>query len=163
MTYTLWHSGVLMGEAEFTRNPVHSRNMAGVFQPTAYGRQLMPTLTALLTAGADLRDALRRRGLSEDDDVDSPEMADVLESSDGGRRMSQIVRTVNEIEVRDPSGSAMDCTWIGFMDMGELTTLSRRLGTGLVIDFDALTPGAPEFIVSVTVRSAESLACLPSQ
>ena len=159
MPYVLYHVGVLIGETDFEgdeRAP-NRRHLAGVFRPTAYGRRIMPQLSGILTAGADLKDEIIERGLSEED-MESDDVTDLLETSAAGRRVIDIGRTLSEVELRDPEGKPLEFTSIGFMDMAELARLMRRLECESDVDLETLPEGAPEFIVSAALRGDRSLA-----
>jgi hypothetical protein len=157
MPYTLYHVGVLIGETDFEGdgNPRNPRHLAGIFRPTSYGRRIMPQLSGILTAGADLKDELIERGLSEEG-MSSGDVTDLLETSAAGRRVIDIGRTLSEVELRDPQGKTLEFTSIGFMDMAELARLTRRLECEPDVDLEALPEGAPEFIVSATLRAETS-------
>jgi hypothetical protein len=113
----------------------------------------MPQLSGIMTAGADLKDELTARGVSEDE-MDRDDVIDLLETSDPGRRVMDIGRTLSEVELRDPSGAQLEFASIAFVDMHELSKLSRRLGCEPDVDLEALPPDAPEFIVSATLQHA---------
>jgi hypothetical protein len=157
MTYTLWHQGILIGETDFEReqdatapNASPRRHLAGVFRPTAHGRHLLPRLCGILTAGADLKEELVRRGLNPDDAP--PEvMEQLFETTAAGAHIIDIGRVLVQVELRDPKGMTLDVASIGFMELAELATLSRRLGVGQTVDFDEVPQGVAEFLVSVTL------------
>lgn len=66
MTTTFWHSGVLIGETDFEDPSDDPRHMSGAFRPTAYGEELFPRLTGLLSAGQALKSLLDAEGLDPD-------------------------------------------------------------------------------------------------
>jgi hypothetical protein len=151
MAYSLWHSGVLIGEADFERNPSIPRHMVGVFQPTAYGTRLLPRLTGLLAAAAELKDEMRSRGMSEEAMVSaaSPEL---LESTKGGQGILEVSRALSEVELRDPAGAVLKFKSIAFVDLAELKAVARRVGLqATAANLESLPPIAPQVLVSVTL------------
>ena len=158
MTYTLWHCGVLIGETDFEDEHGDSAapmprglHMAGVFRPTEHGRTLLPRLCGMMTAAADLKDELNRRGL-DPDDVPPDVMMHLFESTPAGAHIIDIGRVLSDVELRDPGGTTLVVSSMGFIDLAELTMLSLRLGTKMV-SLDQLPSDGPEFVVSVTLRA----------
>lgn len=152
MPYTLWHCGVLIGETDFSNKGRRRNNWADVFRPSSYGVQLFPRLTGMLTAAADLKDELKRRGLVDPPSQDSA-APDLFESTPAGRKVVDIGRTLSEVEIRDAKGVRVEFASIAFMDLAELDVLSRRLGTRSTDEPDfGASPEAPRYIVSATFR-----------
>ncbi len=55
MPHTLWHCGVLLGEARLRASPGFARQIVGPFRPTAHGLEILPRLTgpqSVATPGA---------------------------------------------------------------------------------------------------------------
>lgn len=160
MTYTLWHRGVLIGQTDFEGSEsapqdIGRLHLAGVFAPTPYGRRLLPRLCGIMTAASDLKDELERRGV--DPDEAAPEEIDRLfETTPAGARILDIGHVLSEVELRDPVGARIVVASMGFMDLAELATLSQKLASGKMPDIRQLPPGAPEFLVSVTLRGLSS-------
>lgn len=159
MPYTLWHCGKLIGETDFEdeageRAP-HGRprfHLAGAFRPTEYGRQILPRVCGILTAGADLKDELDRRGL--DPDEAPPEVLEQLfETTAAGAHIIDIGRVLSDVELRAPNGHTLAFASIGFMELAELASLSRRLSGNDSIGPTTLRRDVPEFIVSVTLHN----------
>lgn len=165
MPYTIWYRGELIGETEFEgqRDEIPraheidpeapaGKHLAGVFRPTTYGRQLLPRLCGIMTAAADLKEEVVRRGL-DPDDVPPHLMRRLFEGTAAGLHILDIGRVLSEVELRNPTGLTVVVASMGFMDMGELASLTRRMGgSPPTVDFDHLPPEAPEFVVSVTIR-----------
>lgn len=157
MTYTLWHRKQLIGETEFEQEEGVSalrlgkrRHLAGVFHPTDYGLRLLPRLCGILTAGFDLKEELVRRGLpTEDPPADIIE--ELFETTEAGAHIIDIGRVLCEVELRDPDGVTLTVASMGFIDLAELATLSRRLEHETV-DLDEVPSEAAEFLVSVTLQ-----------
>jgi hypothetical protein len=154
MTYTLWHSGIKIGDTDFAhRNPTPDpRQRAGIFQATSYGERIFPKLKGALTACAGIKEHVVNRGL-DPERLSSDDVDEALESSAGGQAFREIGRTLFHVEIRDPQGRTLEYTQIAFMDLDELQALSRRLGTpGPPED---LPPDAPRYIVSARLKSAK--------
>jgi hypothetical protein len=152
MAYTLWHAGVLMGETDFEQNGGHPGQRAGVFRPTAYGRKVLPLVSGLLTAAADLKHELETRGMSEDD-MSSEDVEDIFKITTAGQKVIDIGRNLADVQLRDASGTVLAFSSIAFIDVGELAHLMDRLGCCSEEQRDAVDDEhAPEFIVSATIR-----------
>lgn len=150
MPYTLWHCGVLIGVTDF-EGEGHPRHYAGAFRPTAYGCQLFPRLSGMLTAAADLKEEMQRCGLHEDT-MDADAISRFMHTTPAGQRVVDIGRALSEVELRDPAGKTLEFASIAFMDLWELSTLSSRLGCESELpDPNALPSEASRFIVSATL------------
>jgi hypothetical protein len=151
MPYTIWYCGVLIGETDFEGQGSSPHQHAGVFRPTAYGREVFPQLSGMLSVASALKDEMQEHGLDEDD-MDADAVTDFLETTPTGRKILDIGRALSEVELRDPSGKALEFVSIAFMDLSELATLSRKLDCESAPDLDVLPPDAPQLIVSTTLR-----------
>ena len=157
MAHTLWHRGILIGETNFECDGSgHARDsarshLAGVFRPTAHGRRLLPRLCGILSASADLKDELLRRGL-DPDDPPPDRIHEVLENTSAGARILDVGRVLSEVELRGPTGAPMRVASMAFMDLAELSSLTTRLDCSAILDHEAVPPRVAEFIVSVTLR-----------
>jgi hypothetical protein len=157
MPYTLWHQGKLIGETDFEDEHAdkarHGRarfHLAGAFRPTSYGREILPRVCGILTAGRDLKEEFARRGVDPDDAP--PELIEQLfETTAAGAHIIDIGRVLSEIELRAPNGHTLAFASMGFMELAELTSLSRRVGEDKV-GRTPLRSDVPEFLVSVTLR-----------
>lgn len=164
MPYTLWHCGVLIGETDFEEErggapeSRERRHLAGAFRPTAYGRALLPRLCGILTADADLKDELARRG-HDADDVPPELLQHLFETTAAGAHIIDIGRMLSEVELRTPSGGALAVASMGFIELAELAALSRRLARDVPVDFNAMPTDAPEFLVSVTLDESTNRLC----
>lgn len=154
MPYTLWHCGVLIGETDFGNHGRRRRQWADVFRPTRYGLEVFPRLTGMLTAAADLKDEMKRRGIRDFEAEDAA--PDLFASTDAGKKVVDIGRHLSEVEIRDPSGARVEFASIAFMDLMELDALSRRLVGGTDNPGFASDPDAPRYIVSATFREGRS-------
>jgi hypothetical protein len=151
MPYTLWHCGVLIGETDFEGKTQQPLQYAGAFRPTAYGLRQFPLISGILTAASELKDEMKRRGVSEDD-LEADEISELIDSSSAGRRVVDIGRALSEVELRDPTGRPLEFASIAFIDLAELLTLSRKLGCDSASDLASLAPDLTRHIVSATLR-----------
>lgn len=151
MPYTLWHAGVLIGETEFTHDPRNPRHRAGVFIPSAYGRELFPRLTGVLTAQLDLDTELRSRGL-EPEKMDPNDIREFFDTTEPGRKFLDVGRALSEVEIRDPRGKPLAFERLAFLDPAELKGLMARAGTNDSAAQEALDADDRQVIVSVTFR-----------
>ncbi|HZI41862.1 MAG TPA: hypothetical protein VFD67_09165 [Gemmatimonadaceae bacterium] len=162
MTYTLWHRQHLIGETEFEQDRGEGAlclgerlHLAGAFYPTDYGRRLLPRLCGMLTAGFDLKEELLRRGLPTDDPP-ADIVEQLFETTEAGAHIIDIGRVLSEVELRDPGGVTLTVASMAFIELAELASLSRRLGTNEKGDFEGVPSGAAEFLVSVTLGDLSS-------
>ena len=151
MTYSLWHCGVLMGQADLQKNPQVPRQLVGVFRPTAYGRRLLPRLTGLLAAAAELKAEMTKRGLSEES---LPEGAaeELIESTPAGQSLVDVGRVLSEVELRNAAGVTLTFQSIGFTDLGQLRSMARKLGCAKAaadLEYSPLEPS--QVLVSATL------------
>ncbi|MEX2154228.1 MAG: hypothetical protein WD825_12885 [Gemmatimonadaceae bacterium] len=91
MPYTLWHCDVLIGETDFEGESNRPSQHAGIFRPTAYGNEVFPRLTGMLSAASDLKDEVQRHGLDQDA-MDADAVTDFLETTPVGRKIVDIGR-----------------------------------------------------------------------
>lgn len=161
MPYTLWHSGVLIGETDFEgerdeRGPRGRprRHLVGMFRPTAYGRLVLPRLCGMLTAMAELKDEVVRRGL-DIDDVPPDTFEELFGTTAAGAHIVDVGRVLSEVELHAPSGRIVEFASMGFMDLGELASLSRKLCGEELVKPSEGPASVPEFLVSVTLRKPD--------
>lgn len=148
MAYTLWHAGVQIGETNFERT--HGRQKFGVFRPTTYGLEIFPRLSGILSAASRLKDDMKQRGLTGDEDVGNIE--DLFENTEGGRAVIEVGKTLSEVELHDAKGKRLEFKSIAFSDLAELRRLCRKLSLEDDIPNDDEIPeGGPRYVVSVTL------------
>ena len=152
MTYTFWHAGVLIGKSDLERASGNPRQHGGVFHPTAYGLEVFPRLSGILSAGHALKADLEAAG-AEPDHMSPDEIGDYLETSDPGRRILEIGRMLSEVEMRGPDGRRVEFASIAFSDLLELSRVARSLQLDGATNLEHLPPEAPRYIVSATFRS----------
>lgn len=151
MPHTLWHCGILIGDADLEENPNRPQQRAGIFRPTEYGLQIFPRLSGILSAGHALKEYLDTQGL-DPDEMERDEIEKVLDTTPAGQRVIDIGRTLCEVELRAPDGARLDFASIAFTDLLELRTLARELATESADDLSELPPDAPRYVVSATLR-----------
>ena len=153
MKYSLWHCGVLMGNAHMRKSAERPRQVYGPFRPTAYGRTLLPQLTGVLSAGAALKQELSAKGMSEDSLADASAVEDFLETSPAGQRMLDVGRIIADIELRDPAGVAAPFETIGFLDLAGLRSWSGHPSAPVP---GGLASGDSHVLVSATLANRSS-------
>lgn len=151
MTYTFWHSGVLIGESDLEEGSLHPRQRGGVFRATAYGLAIFPRLSGILSAGHALKTHLETQGLSPDH-MDENEIDELLDATPVGQRIIDIGRMLADVEVRGPDGRRLEFASIAFTDVLEVKRLARELAVDGANDLPDLPPDAPRHIVSATFR-----------
>jgi len=151
MTYTFWHSGILIGESDLDETSGHPGQRGGVFRPTAYGLEVFPRLSGILSAGHALKTHLEANGLSPEE-MDSDEVDDLLDTTPAGQKIIDIGRMLSEVEMRAPDGQRLEFASIAFSDLLEMQRLVRELELGTAHDLTDLPPDAPRYIVSATLR-----------
>jgi hypothetical protein len=150
MSYTFWHCGILIGESELEGTANRPRQRGGVFRPTAYGVELFPRLTGILSAGHALKEYLDAHGLSEEE-MEQDQIEEIFNATPAGRKIIDIGRTLSEVELRAPDGRSLEFESIAFSDLLELRALARELGPEKHEDAVDLPAGTPRYIVSATL------------
>ena len=153
MAHTFWHSGILIGESDLEESSQHPRQRGGVFRPTAYGLEIFPRLTGILSAGHALKTHLEANGLSADEMRDA-EIDDFLDATPAGKKLIDIGRTLADVEMRAPDGERLEFASIAFSDLMELKRLVRELDADSAEELADLPPDAPRYVVSATLRDA---------
>lgn len=151
MAYTFWHSGILIGESDLEEASDNPRQHAGIFRPTAYGLEVFPRLTGILSAGYALKMHLEANGVSTDD-MDGVELDELFDSTPAGEKILDIGRTLSEVEMRAPDGLRLDFASIAFTDLSELQRLLGEMNAGAEHGLRDLPPDAPRYVVSATLR-----------
>src|SRR5688572_22216306 len=151
MAYTFWHSGILIGESDLEETSGHPGQRGGVFRPTAYGVEVFPRLTGVLSAGHALKTHLDANGLSPEE-MERCEIDELLDTLPAGQKIIDIGRMLSEVEMRAPDGRRLEFASIAFSDPSEIERLVRELDLGAAHDLTDLPPAAPRYIVSATLR-----------
>jgi len=154
MAYTFWHSGILIGESDLEESSDHAGQRGGVFHPTAYGREVFPRLTGILSAGYTFKTQLEANGVSpeEMERGEFGELDELFDTSPAGQKIIDVGRMLSEVEVRSPDGSRLEFASIAFSDPSEIQRLLREMELGAADDLTDLPPDAPRYIVSATFR-----------
>jgi hypothetical protein len=156
MPHTVWHCGVLMGDADMQENPDRPQQIVGVFRATAYGREVLPRVAGLLSAAADLKAEMAASGLSEEAIQSGEDVERFLDSSPAGQALIEAGRTLVDVELRSPDGATLPFITIGFVDMEELRAVARKVGLHSTADnLESLPSDAPQFLVSATLAPAK--------
>ncbi len=151
MAYTFWHSGVLIGESDMDELSDRPGQRGGIFRPTAYGLEVFPRLSGILSAGHALKTHLDAHGLSPDE-MDPDEIDELLDTTAAGQQIIDIGRTLSEVEMRGPDGERLEFASIGFSDLLELKRLAREMEPDTADDREDLSADDPRYIVSATLR-----------
>jgi hypothetical protein len=155
MTYTFWHSGILIGESDMEEASGYPRQRGGIFRPTAYGLEVFPRLSGILSAGHALKAHLEANGLSPEE-MDEREIEELLDTTEPGQKVIDIGRMLSEVEMRAPDGRRLDFASIAFSDLLEMQRLVRDLELGAAHDLPDLPADVPRYIVSATLRDDTS-------
>jgi len=127
MPYTLWSRGILVGVTDFALGDMHSRHLAGVFQPAETGMMLLPALTAMAPALFDLHARMKREHLSDEDAKTNPDrVLEVFEQSPEGQRVIASAKEVEQLELRAPSGEVLEIESILVSDLVEMSRFGFR-------------------------------------
>jgi len=151
MTYTFWHSGILIGESDLEESADNHRQVGGVFRPTAYGLEVFPRLTGILSAGHALKTHLDANGLSPDE-MEPYEIENLLDTTPAGQKIIDIGRTLSDVEIRAPNGLRMEFASIAFIDQEELRRVIREMQLSEARELVDPLLDAPRYIVSATLR-----------
>jgi hypothetical protein len=157
MAHTFWHSGILIGESDLEESSDYPGQRGGVFRPTAYGLEVFPRLTGILSAGHALKTHLEENGLSPDE-LEGDAIDELLDTTPAGRKIIDIGRMLSEVEMRAPDGRRLEFASIAFSDLSELQRLVREMQLGPAHDLTDLPPDAPRYIVSATLRDQQPAA-----
>ena len=153
MAYTFWHRGVLIGESDLEAGSTHPRQRGGVFWPTAYGLQLLPRLSGMLSAAHALNTHLDANNLVRET-MEPHEIEALLDNTPAGQKIMDIGRMLSDVEMRAGDGRRLEFTAIAFSEPLAVRTLARELGvTGADEPID-LPPDAPRYVVSATLSHA---------
>ena len=159
MPYTFWFSGILIGESDFEDRCTTPRQHAGAFRPTAYGLEIFPRLTGILSAGRALLAQLDADERSPDT-MDAHEIEESFETRSAGRKVVDIGRALSDVEMRAPDGTKLEFESIGFTDLLELRMLVNELDPESNEPADDLPPDVPRYFVSATLREGSDAELL---
>lgn len=154
MPYTFYHAGVLIGESDL-EDVASKRQRAGVFRPTAYGMDIFPRLTGILSAGHALETHLRENGLLLDD-MERAEIEHLFDTTPAGQKIIDIGRMLSEVEIQAPNGTRKEFEQIAFIDQLEWKRVGKLLSDPAA-EVEEWPPGVPRYVVSVTLRNSSPL------
>jgi hypothetical protein len=150
MTYKLLLRGRVIGETDLDyAGPGRTQRLA-LFRPTSEGQQQLPRITGLLSATLALKQALARRGL-EADDMQADAVLDVLENTSEGRRVMEVAKALDGLELRDERGARLEFTSIAVSDLDEIQQLSRALETRRSPPDWSAAPKSHRYLISATL------------
>lgn len=155
MRYTFYHAGVLIGESKL-EDARSKRQRAGVFHPTAYGLDIFPRLTGILSAGHALETHLRESGLSLDH-MERAEVEHLFDTNPAGQKIIDIGRMLSEVEIQAPNGDRKEFEQIAFIDQLEWKRMAKLLSDPEA-EVEEWPPGVPRYVVSVTLRKSSSFS-----
>jgi hypothetical protein len=124
-TYTVWSHGRKLGETTFEMES-KGRHLAGVFQPTAAGIELLPGITAMMPALFDLHALYEREGVNtDDDDPDAGAAALALfDHAPEGKRLLAAAKQIASLELRDPAGKVVSWKSLLISDVQDILRLA---------------------------------------
>jgi len=155
MTYTFYHSGILIGESDLEDVANNRRQRAGVFRATPYGMDIFPRLSGILSAGHALQEHLEANGLSLDK-MERAELDQLLDTVPAGQKIIDIGRMLSEVEIHTPNGAPLEFESIAFIDQLEWKRVGKLLGNPAA-EIEKLPPGMPRYVVSTTLRHASPI------
>jgi len=148
MSYTFWHSGILIGESDLEQAFESARHRGGVFRPTAHGLSIFPRLTGILTATHLLKTELEAKGRSPDN-LERAEIEEIFDTTAVGKKIVDIGRTLSDIELRAADGRRLEFSSIAFSDLWELQRLLREMAIDPNLPLDEV-PEDERYVVSAT-------------
>lgn len=151
MTYTFWHSGILIGESDLEQPSDQPRQRGGVFRPTAYGREVFPRLTGILTAGHALKTYLDANGLTPEA-MEKGEIEEFFDRTAAGQKIIDIGRMLSEVEMRAPDGRRQEIASIAFSDQVEVQRLVHEMNLATAYDPTEWPPDVARYIVTATLQ-----------
>ena len=155
MTYTIWIHGQQIGETAFEYEH-DKRQRAGSFQPTEFGLQVLPSITAMSPALFDFGDMCKRRGLDPESasEADAATALDMFGGTPEGQRVIAAAKQIAELEVRDPNGRIVPWESLAITDLDWLIAYARERGDpGPNEILDNMPVHEPiKFMISLTLK-----------
>jgi hypothetical protein len=155
MTYTVWIHGQQIGQTAFEHEH-DRRRRAGSFQPTEFGLQVLPAITAMVPALFEFGAMCKRRGLDPDSasEADAETALDVFGGTPEGQRVMAAAQQIAELEVRDPRGRIVPWESLAITDLEWLIAYAREMGdpepNKAIDDLPAHEP--IKFMISLTLK-----------
>ena len=155
MTYTVWIHGRQIGETAFEYEH-DKRRRAGSFQPTEFGLQVLPSITAMAPALFDFGAICKRHGLDPEStsEADAATALEVFGGTPEGQRVIAAAKHISELEVRDPSGQIVPWESLAITDLEWLTAYARERGDPRPNEIlDSMPEHDPiKFMISLTLN-----------
>jgi hypothetical protein len=156
MTYTVWIHGQQIGETAFEYRH-DTRRRAGAFQPTEFGLQVLPSITAMVPALFDFGTMCKRQGIDPEtaSDADAETAFNTFNDTPEGQRITAAARQIAELQIRDPQGCLVPWESIVITDLEWLTAYARQRGDPKPnAILDAMPDHEPiKFMITLTVKS----------
>ena len=162
MAYTFWHRGVLIGESDLEAGSTHPRQRGGIFWPTAYGLQLLPRLSGMLSAAHALKIHLDANNLVGEA-MEPCEIEALFDNTPAGQKIVDIGRMLSDVEMRGADGRRLEFKSIAFSEPLEVGRIARELGVSGADELTDLPPDAPRYVVSATLSHSASASPRPAQ
>jgi hypothetical protein len=151
MTYTFWHAGMLLGQAELSHNPSNPAHRAGILAPTAYGLGLLPRLTQSLTVALGMKRLLDARNLSIDN-VSPHALTTILAGTDVERGMRDMGQLLIDMEVRGSDDAPCPVSMLLFSDLDDMRRVGHAIGSNIDERLSHVPPGQKLYIASVVFQ-----------
>ena len=111
MPWTLWYHHQLIGQTSFELQGRHPRQRLGLFRPDPHGVSLVPALAYVHRALSDFEQMVERRKLTTE------EMLDSMGTTPEGKRVAECGEILEQLQLRDDTGSAVACEAIAILDV----------------------------------------------
>lgn len=161
MTCTLSLHGRVIGETDLDYAGAGPRQRVAIFRPTTQGLRELPRISGLMSAGLALKRALARKGL-DPESMDADAVMEFLDRAPEGRRIIDIAKALEALELRDERGARLLFTSIAVSDLDELARLGQALEEDTSLpDCSAEERAAHRYLISATLTS-DSAARLPA-
>jgi hypothetical protein len=154
MTYTVWIHGQQIGETTFEYER-DTRRRAGRFQPTEFGLQVLPSITAMVPALFDFGRMCKAQGIDPDSasDLDAELALQTFGDTREGRRVMAAARQIAELQVRDANGTVIPWESLVITDLEWLLAYARdEENPSANAVLDAMPAHEPiKFMISLTL------------
>ena len=149
MPYTLSLNGVVIGETDFEHKGRGPGQQAGIFRPTALGREMLPQVTGMFAASLAFTRVVEKRK-SEIETADG--IVSLMENTPEGQKLIEHARVIDQLELRDPNGCLLVVESIAVSNLQELAELAAsKLGKSTTHTTE------PRYLISATIRAASRI------
>lgn len=156
MTYTLWLHDRLLGETDLPHTGPMAGQRLGGLRPTPAGLETLPGLCGFLGAASAMKEAMRRRGIT-DPEADPEAAYQAVRTTEEGRRFTAIVGRISQLELRDAHGAKAPFHTISVTDLYELGALVPTMDVE-----GELAAGSPRYIVSAMPGAQPGIRFAPA-